>query len=80
MIKWIGKFSIKIRGYMENSTPDNVVNNSTNNSTNNNSKVENNQYTTIINKKEEKTQISLGIVDWILIGIGFLLVFVQMFK
>ncbi|HBI37024.1 MAG TPA: hypothetical protein DDY71_05215 [Spirochaetia bacterium] len=65
---------------MENSTPDNVVNNSTNNSTNNNSKVENNQYTTIINKKEEKTQISLGIVDWILIGIGFLLVFVQMFK
>ena len=65
---------------MENSTPDNVVNNSTNNSTNNNSKVENNQYTTIINKKEEKTQISLGIVDWILIGIGLLLMFIQMFK
>ena len=61
---------------MTNSTPDNVVNNGTND----NSKVENNQSTIIASKKEEKTQISLGIVDWILIGIGLLLVFIQMFK
>ena len=57
---------------MENSISDN--------STNDNSKVENNQDTIINNKKEEKTQISLGIVDWILIGIGLLLMFIQMFK
>jgi len=61
---------------MTNSTPDNVVNNGTND----NSKVENNQSTIITSKKEEKTQISLGIVDWILIGIGLLLMFIQMFK
>ena len=57
-----------------------MENSISNNSTNDNSKVENNQDTIINNKKEEKTQISLGIVDWILIGIGLLLVFVQMFK
>jgi len=61
---------------MTNSTPNNVVNNGTND----NSKVENNQSTIITSKKEEKTQISLGIVDWILIGIGLLLMFIQMFK
>ena len=61
---------------MTNSTPDNVVNNGTND----NSKVENNQSTIIASKKEEKTQISLGIVDLILIAIGLLLMFIQMFK
>jgi len=61
---------------MTNSIPDNVVNSGTND----NSKVENNQSTIITSKKEEKTQISLGIVDWILIGIGLLLMFIQMFK
>jgi len=57
-----------------------MENSISNNSTNDNSKVENNQDTIINNKKEEKTQISLGIVDWILIGIGLLLMFIQMFK